>query len=54
MQRTIRAVALATLALLSALGLGVTSSVTAAPPAQAVTALIAPGTGTPDANVIAG
>ena len=53
LQRTIRAVVVAVLALVSAVGLGAASTV-AAPPARAVTALIAPGTGTPDANVIAG
>ena len=53
MRRMLRAVALSGLALLSAIGLGATSTVSA-PPAQAVTALVAPGTGTPDANVIAG
>lgn len=53
MGRTVRAIFLAILAFVSALGLGMTSAVTA-PPARAVTALIAPGTGTPDANVIAG
>jgi hypothetical protein len=53
MRRTLKAVLLAILAFVSALGLSITSVVTA-PPGRAVTALIAPGTGTPDANVIAG
>ena len=52
-RRTLRAVVASALAVLGVIGLGSTSTLSA-PPAQAVTALVAPGTGTPDANVIAG
>lgn len=48
-----RAITITVLTLLSVLSLGAATAVTA-PPAAAVTALVAPGTGTPDANVIPG
>jgi len=53
MRRRIRSGVLAALALACAIVLGV-GSTAVAPPATAVTALIAPGTGTPDASVVAG
>lgn len=53
MRRTLRAVVASALAVVGVIGPGATSTLSA-PPAQAVTALVAPGTGTPDANVIAG
>ena len=53
MRKVLRAITVTAVALVGVLSLGATTTVHA-PPAQAVVALVAPGTGTPDANVIPG